>query len=316
MKNDLPIKLKLPDGFFDEEIRCGYTVSSDMKAVWAVELDLLYQFQKVCKKYKLTYFADGGTMLGAIRHNGFIPWDDDIDVMMMRSEYEKLCEIAPCEFESPYFFQTEYTDPSSLRGHAQLRNSLTTAILKEESDVSRFFNQGIFIDIFPIDSVPDNKVDFEKKVKQANFYLSKAKNLASFSDAYKPTINGGKFKHRLKELIHYLSRTVLKPFFNYDLFYRKYEEACKKYNDKNSLKVAKFFCIPVAKNQIWFREDFETIDEVPFEMISIDIPCGYHRILDIFFGTDWSIPKRIETVHSDVIFDPYKPYFYYLEEYK
>ena len=84
------IKLSLPEGFLEEEVRCDYTVSKEMKKVWAVELDLLAEFQRVCKLHDIKYSVCGGTLLGAIRHKGFIPWDDDIDVMMMREEYEKL----------------------------------------------------------------------------------------------------------------------------------------------------------------------------------------------------------------------------------
>ena len=79
------IKLQLPKGFLDAEKRCGYQVTADMKKVWAVELDLLYEFQRVANKHNIKYIANGGTMLGAVRHKGFIPWDDDIDIMMKDS---------------------------------------------------------------------------------------------------------------------------------------------------------------------------------------------------------------------------------------
>ena len=88
------INLVLEDSFFEEEIRSGYTVSSEMKKIWAVELDLLNEFSKVCQKHQLKWFVHAGTLLGAIRHKGFIPWDDDIDVVMPRADYEKLCELA------------------------------------------------------------------------------------------------------------------------------------------------------------------------------------------------------------------------------
>ena len=88
------IKIDLPDRFLDAEVRDGYQVTSEMKRIWAVELDLLCEFQRVTDKYGIKYIAEGGTMLGAVRHGGFIPWDDDVDIMMMRDDYDKLCNIA------------------------------------------------------------------------------------------------------------------------------------------------------------------------------------------------------------------------------
>ena len=117
------LNIELPKGFLEEEVRCGYTVTRKMKEVWAVELDLLKEFKRVCNKYDLKYCADGGTLLGAIRHQGFIPWDDDLDIAMLRKDFEKLNEVAPAEFKKPYFWQTEETDKGSARGHAQLRYS-------------------------------------------------------------------------------------------------------------------------------------------------------------------------------------------------
>ena len=95
--------------FFQEELRSGYLVSEKMKKVWAVELELLDYFDKLCHKHNLQYFVDYGTLLGAVRHQGFIPWDDDIDIVMFRGEYEKLKVIAQEEVCEPYFFQNSYT---------------------------------------------------------------------------------------------------------------------------------------------------------------------------------------------------------------
>ena len=102
----LPIKIAIEDSFFEEEDRCGYLVSQEMKKIWAVELDLLNEFSMVCENHQLKWFVHAGTMLGAIRHKGFIPWDDDIDVVIHRcsltfcwSLYHSVCS---CHCRCPY----------------------------------------------------------------------------------------------------------------------------------------------------------------------------------------------------------------------
>ena len=127
------LKIDLPQGFLNAETRCDYIITEKMKEVWAVELDLLVEFDRICKKHGIKYVASGGTMLGAVRHHGYIPWDDDIDLMMTREEYEKLCSIASSEFKHPYFFQTEDTDPGFMRYLARLRNSDITGNHKDEA---------------------------------------------------------------------------------------------------------------------------------------------------------------------------------------
>jgi lipopolysaccharide cholinephosphotransferase len=121
------LKIKLPKGFLDEEIRCDHLVTKKMKEIWAVELDLLAEFQRVCDKYGIKYYASGGTLLGAVRHRGFIPWDDDLDIEMLRSDYIKLCQIGPKEFKYPYVFKNEFTESGSCMGSSKLRNCQTMA---------------------------------------------------------------------------------------------------------------------------------------------------------------------------------------------
>ena len=160
--------INLPTGFYKKEVRNNYEITSNMKKIWAVELDLFKQLDSICKKHKITYYADGGTLLGAIRHHGFIPWDDDMDFIMYRKDFDKLCKFSS-EFKDPYFFQIEETDPGSLRCHAQLRNTSTTGILNSEKNFNYPFNQGIFIDIFPLDNVPEDskkRIDFVKRMKK------------------------------------------------------------------------------------------------------------------------------------------------------
>ena len=155
-----------PTEFFQPEVRLGYyEVSAQTKELWAVQLDLMEQLFEVCRKYDLRIYADGGTLLGAVRHQGYIPWDDDIDLIMLRADYDKLLEHAD-EFEHPYFLQSVYTDPHYTHRHAQLRNSDTACWSKQEPRCIHRFNQGIFIDIFPADSMPISPRAFNRYYKK------------------------------------------------------------------------------------------------------------------------------------------------------
>ena len=310
------LKLQIDPSFYVEEVRCDYTVSEEMKKVSAVELDLVAEFQRVCEKYGLVYFADGGTMLGTVRHKGFIPWDDDIDLMMMRDQYDKLCEVAPKEFKDPYFFQTEYTDPSSLRGHAQLRNSDTTGISKAEMEGVHKFNQGMFIDIFPVDAVPDDDALLEKMLKNIARNLLTARKLAAISDVYSPAPKNKVFRNAVKKTLYTIFSGPGRRFIDYDKYYDRYEKECRKYNSLKTKRVAKYFFVPFMRSQIWMREDFDSSIPMQFEMLELPVPVGYKRIMDTFFGKDWMTPKKVATTHFGVFYDVNKSYRDYLEEKK
>ena len=126
------------------------------KTLQDIELDILKQFINICNKENLQYYVVGGTLLGAVRHKGFIPWDDDIDVSMPRQDYEKFLTVAKKYLSEPYFLQTRITDKNTLFNYAKIRNSNTTFI--EQSIKKLDMNHGVFIDIFPLDYYPASKV--------------------------------------------------------------------------------------------------------------------------------------------------------------
>jgi len=96
----------MQDDLSGDEVRCGYKVSSEMKKIWSIELDLARKLKEVCEKYHLRFYMQAGTLLGAVRHQGFIPWDDDMDFVMPREDFDILESIAHKEFTEPYFLQT------------------------------------------------------------------------------------------------------------------------------------------------------------------------------------------------------------------
>lgn len=302
------LQVKIPDGFLDEEVRCDYLISSQMKKVWAVELDLLYEFQRVVRKYDIKYIANNGTMLGAVRHKGMIPWDDDIDVMMMRCDYEKLCSVAEKEFKHPYFFQTEYSDPGSFRCHAQLRNSETTAILKSELQGRCHFNQGIFLDIFPIDAVPDNESEWEKECKIAQKYYERMCGFANSSSLFIP---GKSQPHYLiKSILHFLCKPMLQRIAHY--YFVKYEKECVKYNHIHTQKVSLLCWGYKYKKLHRARVDHEETIMMDFEFLQVPVCKNFDHALTEVFG-DWHKFVKGGSMHEGIIFDVDKPYTDYLK---
>lgn len=303
------LRCEFPPNFFEEEEKCGYIISAQMKKVWAVELDLLNEFSRVCHKHSIPFYICDGTLLGAVRHKGMIPWDDDIDVMMFRKDYEKLCEIGSKEFKYPYFFQTEYTDKGALRGHVQIRNSETTAILKSELNLKRDFNQGIFLDVFPMDNVPDDKNERCK-------YLQRAKKL--YVRYRKKAARGAYYKFRFRKnllmmayefLIHMLYQIY--PFFSYfdyEQAYEEYELFSKSYNnvDTKDIIIAPFY--KQIRKRLWFND----IIYLPFEFLSLPAPSMYDDVLKNTYG---NYHKYVigTSLHGGIMFDTEKSYKEYLK---
>lgn len=133
-----------------------------------IELDIFKQFLRVCRELHLKYYLVCGTLLGAVRHGGFIPWDDDIDVGMPREDYEVFVKKGQTLLPDPYFLQTNETDPEFSANFAKIRNSNTTFV--ETSLRHCKVNHGVYIDIFPLDYYPEGKIT-EIRFQTRNYFL-------------------------------------------------------------------------------------------------------------------------------------------------
>lgn len=282
--------------FFDEENRDGYVVSKELKKIWAVELDLLRDFIRVCDQYNLRFYLDGGSLLGAIRHKGYIPWDDDIDIVMPREDYDKLLQIASDEFKAPYEFQSPYHMSNYPRSHVQIRNITTTAVLSDEVGCYNF-NQGIFIDIFPLDVVPDNTKALNKYMRHT-FILSMLRRLK-----YHFFSNNHKF---MRFASHVLSVLIPKRVASFE----RYEKYCKKYSGLQDCLMEAFAFREGVKSKLRYIHSEWYTDSiiVPFEMFNITIPAGYNNVLTNMYGPNYMTPVKNPSYHGHVIFDTDKPY--------
>ena len=296
----IDIKISVPETFFQEETRCDYVISSKMKKVWAIELDLLAELKRVCQKYNLIYYADSGTLIGAIRHQGFIPWDDDIDVVMKRKDYNKLIEVAAKEFNEPYYLQSAHSEKYP-KGYAKLRNSSSTAITR--NDMNKYENCGIFIDIFPLDNVPDNQ-NIRKR------WLKKIKNMYMLiKSGCNP--KGPKKRDVLTTLCFYGVKGIM-YVWGYDRMVSHYEKICSKYNNTNTQKISYVAHTKGKEKHIWDRDCFDTGYLVKFEFTDIYIPGGYDSRLKTEYQ-DYMKLVHSDTAHGNMILEPEIPYRYFLE---
>ena len=143
------------EDFFLKETRCGFEISEMMKRAWSAELEVLEIVVDICNRNKLQYFADWGTLLGAVRHQGFIPWDDDIDICLKREDYNQLIQILPQELPYGMVMTGMYAKTRRLQEVAEVPQLRVMAdeTLINFNDYMKWFHgfpyQRIGLDIFP-----------------------------------------------------------------------------------------------------------------------------------------------------------------------
>ena len=313
------IKLDIPESFFQGEERCGYYVSPEMKKVWAVQLDLLNEFARVCEKNNLRWYIDAGTLLGAVRHKGFIPWDHDADVMMMRSEYDRLCSIAPKEFQLPYTLCT-YENSLMPKKFARLCNEDTAMfdtrelkVIASGYQIKR--NAGICIDVFPVDKIPDDENKIRKIVRRLKIYSYFANKIYYWKDNYLPAVVS--WRHYIKVFLHkILKHTSL----NYKPLIAKFSTVARSYNQSDSKHAAKLcmaFDPKFIERRVWNLSDFDEVTYLPFEMLTLPAPSGWENILNKFYG-DWHkfVIRETNGIPDPeaYFYDTEHPYTYYTQE--
>ena len=295
--------MNLPDSFFKDELRSDFPVTKKRKQIWATELYMLKKFDQICKKYNLSYFVYYGTLLGAVRHHGFIPWDDDIDVVMFRDDYERFQSIAPSEFTEPYFFQNTYTD-RLIWPFSKIRDSRTTGI---EFPDMKDFNQGIFMDIFPLDSVPDGITESFSKAREYQGLLWN-----TLSDPEKVLLYVERElkaeKWSISEAQFFLDITKLDIIERFKVF----EELCLAYFDKTTRLnyIMDELCPSNYKNveKSWFKDTVY----LPFENMLVPAPSEYDKALRQCYG-DYHEFVHGGSSHQNIILDAeisYKEYFF------
>ena len=292
MNKKLPIKCALPKGFLNAEERSGFLVSEKLKKIWAIEIDLYLQFARICEKYSIKYQIFGGSLLGAIRHGGYIPWDDDFDVAMTREEFRKFIEVAPVELGHPYFLQTALSDRKYFCSYARLRNSETTGVIEWYS--SSEYNNGIYIDIYVLDG--------RAKTAFANFIQNKMRWVVEkmiMARACPEKVN------RIQRWF-YMSAKPFVSFFSYSMLVSWYDSIMSMYNKKpeywNQNTHGDYKYKYGISNAHWCD-----MCRVPFEWFDVPAPKNYDEVLTAIYGDYMMMPpisERGKWHESIVHFDP------------
>lgn len=272
-------------------------------------LKLLDCFDAVCSRNGLSYMLVGGTLLGAVRHKGFIPWDDDIDLAMPREDYDRLLALPLDAFPPPVFLQTPATDSGYPKRFVKLRNSMTTQIPHKEAVFK--CNHGIFIDIFPLDAVADDPKELRRQAKE----ISKTTRILH----YVARICGKAGTVGLpwqKKLLYWalwpLAKTrILTPA----KLFRKCNALASRWQHEGTGKVGLLLATLANPRFIWNAPDFAGTTLLEFEGRRLPAPQNHDAVLRQSYG-DYMVPVQQKSEHGDTVVDVHVPYLQYIAAHK
>lgn len=258
------------------------------------ELDILNEILILCKKHNIEYYILGGTLLGAVRHKGFIPWDDDIDIGMMRDEYERFIEIAQKELPSDlildYYKLHKGEKDYSTYYMARVENTKVKLISRTAKE-ERLLNS--WVDVFPIDGLPNNKIlKFFHKIKL--LYLRMALRYSQYS---KLVTQNAKNKDIITRMMIRIGNIIdVEKIFKKDKVLDKLDKALKKYNPKNCKEIINFAgaCKSYRFIEIFPKKIYEDLVEYDFEDTKLVGPKDYDAVLSHQYGDYMTLPKEEE----------------------
>ena len=270
--------------------------ADELDMIQKLELKILKEIIRICKKENIEYFLIGGSALGAIRHGGFIPWDDDIDVGMTRENYDNFLRVAEQYLGEEFYLQSPSSDRRSPYSYSKLM--LKGTLFLEYAQRNLKTQSGIYVDIFPFDEVPDNESENERQFKAVQFYkkLYVMRMLPTVSKAPENLIQG--LKAILRRCIHYSLKLIPKS-----LILKKIDQFSRLYNGTNQ---SAFACLdfPVRNVEYVLKTTLYPLVEHKFEEIIILLPGDFHQYLTTHYGEYMKLPPLEERVgHRPYLID-------------
>lgn len=274
--------------FLEPETRCGFYISAEQKKLWSLELEAYEKLAEVCNRHGLKYFVSCGTLLGGVRHKGFIPWDLDMDVCMPREDYDRLVSMAD-EFQSPFELQITDIQNETFFPFVKIRNNKGTMLFK--GDAGKQCNHGVWVDVFPLDNVPDDKRKWERQAKKIEFYRYLC-HAYVYRDVFYRHYEDKVWKWNLARCwAIFLCRIKSFKWLN-----EKFLEAAKMANKEKTQRTgicADTFSDGEGQTDYCniYKEDYEELVYLDFEYLKVPAPKGWHRYLENTYGDYMELPS-------------------------
>lgn len=258
--------------------------SEQLKKLQKVEIEILSEVIRICNKFDLSYFTVGGTTLGAIRHNGFIPWDDDVDIGLVRTDYDKFIKVAPKELREGFVLQHYEIERATPTYHAKVMKKGTIFIEGYARNID--IEHGIFVDIMPFDKVPDDELLLKKYRKKVKLWHQ----LFIAKSTCKTSLTQGKKKYIytfIRTLLHIVTLPVSK-----ERIYRKLQSEITKFDGYKTDYLSSRGLSVFECNK---KDLFPTVDHA-FENIVVKIPNNADSILKKQYGDYMKLPPKDKRV--------------------
>ena len=284
--------MNIPEGYLNGEIRDGFYVESTMKKAWAAEIEVLNEVDRICRQYDIQYFADWGTLLGTIRHKGFVPWDDDMDITMKREDYTRFCQIVQQE-QGHLEIINFHTDPEWKDMLSRVINGRNVNYTQEHLKKYHGFPYVAGLDIFPLDYVAPTEDEDEihcSMISIVEAFSANIRNNTATPEEIEQTTKdieqmcGVKFNN-----LEPLATQLLKLG----------ERLSMMYTDEESQAVALMGDHAGPRPlDVYPKEYYSESIYMPFEYTTIPVPVGYEKILIQKYGENYMIPYLGGTNHE------------------
>lgn len=278
---------EFPTNYFQAEVRDGFSIEAMMKCAWGAYIEVLEVFDDLCSRHGLQYYAAYGTLLGAVRHKGFIPWDDDIDLFMFRDDYERLLHMPSSELPAGFLLHSIYENNIHPQPFAIFVNS--SKIDYSPGFLHRFHGCPYIVglDLFPLDHMSDEESQTMEQVDRLEIVMEVLQLYYNSPDAAEELIpdletlcnvrlkRGPNLKNQLLRLTQDISRL---------------------YNETPGRYITNF--ITHIKSGLRMRQEwFDNTQYMPFETTQIPVPAGWHEILTAIYG-DYCTPVYNSAAHD------------------